>query len=86
MPTISNVNVLDLYGDSFLDHAGIGTATMGPNGSVTQVQCGVFAVIKPIPVVGKEYIITGDFDQDPKIPFKVTMRCTVAARPASIFQ
>jgi len=86
MPGISNVNVLDPHGDSLLDHSGIGTATVGAHGAVTQVQCGVFAVTKPIPVVGTEYIITGDFDEDPKIPFKVTLRCTVAARPASTFQ
>lgn len=82
---ISNVNVMYPYGDSFLGGSGIGHANVDAHGTITQIDCGVFAQNKPLPQVGKEYVITGDFDDDPKIPFKATLTCAVANRPVSQF-
>ncbi len=82
---ISNVNVMDPHGDSFLEGNGIGHAVVSARGDISQIDCGIFAQFKPLPQAGKEYVITGDFDDDPKIPFTVTLRCAAANRPSSSF-
>lgn len=89
MPAIKNVNVLDPYGESFLNGHGIGNAVVNATGQITQINCGIFAVNKPIPTLNKEYVITGDYD-DPQppyknIPFKATLKCTAPGRPQSTF-
>lgn len=71
--------------DSFLDHEGIGHIDVDGKGNITQVRCGIFAVHKPIPNQGEEYVISGRYDPERKIEFKKTMRCTTAGRPQSIF-
>ena len=83
---VYSVNILDPHGESLLNHAGIGQAFVTTTGQITQVQCGVFAGIQPIPTVGTEYVITGDYLGDPKMPFTVKLPCTVAARLRSDFQ
>jgi len=89
MPAIKNVNVLDPYGESFLNGHGIGSAVVNATGEITQINCGIFAANKPIPELNKEYVITGDYD-DPQppyknIPFKATLKCTAPGRPQSTF-
>ncbi|WP_156176034.1 hypothetical protein [Hymenobacter terrenus] len=81
---IHDVNIVDLYGDGFLNHHGIGSAVVDATGTITSITCGIFAQIKPIPKVGTEYSISGIYD-DNNLPFQVNLRCTTAARPASIF-
>lgn len=79
---IHDVRVVPLHGDPVLTD-GIGHIDFnGP--SPTLLRCGIFAQNKPVPKVGTEYVVSGEFD-DPPMPFQYTMRCTVAARPESRF-
>ena len=86
MADLEDVYVLDLHGDGFLDHHGIGHATIDKDGQITEIRCGIFAVNKPIPKNGTEYVISGDIIGPPKRPFKVTLTCTNAGRPSSTFR
>lgn len=89
MPAIKNVNVLDPYGESFLDGKGIGDAVVNATGQITRITCGIFPVNKPIPTLNKEYVITGDYaDPQPPYknqPFRATLPCTASGRPQSTF-
>lgn len=79
---VHDVRVLPLHGDPVLT-SGIGHMDFnGPN--LALVRCGIFAQAKPLPRVGTEYVITGEYDDHP-MPFRYTVRCTVAARPVSRF-
>lgn len=79
---VHDVRLLPLHGDPILTH-GIGHMDFnGPN--LLLLRCGIFAQNKPLPRVGTEYVVTGEFDDHP-MPFRFTVRCTVAGRPESRF-
>ena len=79
---VHDVRIVPLHGDPVLTD-GIGHMDFnGPN--LVLLRCGIFAQNKPLPKVGTEYVVTGEFDVNP-LPFRYTMRCTVAARPESRF-
>ena len=80
---ISEVSVLPLHGDPFLNGHGIGHIDFdGP--TVTQLRCGIFPINGPVPTVGQEYRITGTYDLT-HLPFNYQLKCTQAGRPASYF-
>jgi hypothetical protein len=80
---ISEVSVLPLYGDPFLNGAGIGHIDF--NGTnITQLRCGIFPAIGGLPLVGQDYRITGTYD-DTHLPFAYTLRCTQAGGPVAYF-
>lgn len=78
------VRIVPLHGDPVLTD---GIASMdfnGPGPNPTQLRAGIFAQNKPIPKVGTQYSISGEYD-DSNIPFLFRLTCTVAGRPGSTF-
>lgn len=88
MPTgpIKEVNVLPLYGPGFLNREGTGTAWVDNTGTITRVQCEVFAP-NGLPTQGTEYTVSGIYAEAPgtNLPFSTTLICTVVASPMSQF-
>lgn len=83
---LENVNIIDLYGDGWLNHAGTGTAIVN-QGTITQIVCGQFGNPQNLPVVGNSYAISGTMVGGGKrIDFKTTLSCTNANIPQCIFQ
>lgn len=79
---VHDIRILPLHGDPVLTD-GIGHMDFnGPN--LVLLRCGIFAQNKPLPKVGTEYVVTGEFDVNP-LPFRYTVRCTAAGRPESRF-
>jgi len=77
-----DVRVLPMYGDPVLTD---GIASIDFNGpALTELRAGIFAINKPIPHVGTQYVVTGVYDET-NLPFKFTLTCRVAGRPQSRF-
>jgi hypothetical protein len=85
MPTkqAHGINVLALYGDSYLHHEGIGVVTLDDNGQIMSIRCGIFPQQEGLPKVGADCRITGTYDGVQA--FTADLKCTQAGRPQSVF-
>lgn len=87
MPTrqANHLNVVVLYGDSYLHHEGIGSVTTDGSGLITSISCGIFPQQETLPPLNAECRITGNYDDNAHEAFTADLRCTAPGRPKSTF-